>query len=178
MVTIVQSEMYLDSKDAEKNLDALVILSCGILALSKIIRFRIRPAALISNFTSAVEDYNELWDEEKRVIVRKHAYMTRVASASMLFFAYFSSIVFITVPMLADEEEKNVVNATEESTSEYPIPSENVMALIKIPENLYVIVFIIEYLMLLFTSTGNLGNVSSCLTNCLLSEATLFNSIN
>nr|XP_033206039.1 odorant receptor Or2-like [Bombus vancouverensis nearcticus] len=160
MLTIVQSEMYLDSNDAEKNLDALVILSCGILAVSKVIRFRIRPAALILNFTSAVEDYNELRDDEKRVIVRKHAYMARVTSVSMIFFAYFSSILFITVPMLAEKEEKNVVNVTEESTSEYPIPSENVMALVKIPENLYFFVFIMEYLMLLFTSTGNLGSDS------------------
>ncbi|XP_076480861.1 odorant receptor 4-like [Bombus vancouverensis nearcticus] len=160
MLTIVQSEMYLDSNDAEKNLDAFVILSCGILAVSKVIRFRIRPAALILNFTSAVEDYNELRDDEKRVIVRKHAYMARVASASMISFAYFSSILFITVPMLAEKEEKNVVNVTEESTSEYPIPSENVMALVKIPENLYFLVFIMEYLMLLFTITGNLGSDS------------------
>ncbi|XP_043601024.1 uncharacterized protein LOC122575727 isoform X2 [Bombus pyrosoma] len=158
MLTIVQSEIYLDSNDDEKNLDALVILSCGILSVSKIIRFRIRPAALISNFTSAVEDYNELRDEEKRVIVRKHAYMARVASVSMIFFAYFSAILFITVPMLAGEEEKDIVNVTEESTTEYPLPSENVMALVKIPENLYFIVFIVEYLMLVFTSTGNLGS--------------------
>ncbi|XP_071866298.1 odorant receptor Or2-like [Bombus fervidus] len=160
MLTIVQSEMYLDSNDAEKNLDALVILTCGILAVSKVIRFRIRPAALISNFTSAVEDYNELRDEEKRVIVRKHAYMARAGSVSMIFFAYFSSILFITVPMLAEEEQKDILNVTEKSTSEYPIPSENVMALVKIPDNLYFIVFIIEYLMLLFTSTGNLGSDS------------------
>ncbi|XP_050483271.1 odorant receptor 9a-like [Bombus huntii] len=160
MITIVQSEMYLDNSDAEKNLDGLVFITCGSLAASKVIRFRIRPAALISNFTSAVEDYNELRDEEKRVIVRKHAYMARVASASMIFFAYFSSILFITVPMLAEEEEKDILNVTEESTSDYPIPSENVIALVKIPENLYFIVFIIEYLMLLFTSTGNLGSDS------------------
>ena len=178
MILIVQSEMYLDNSDAEKNLDGLVFITCGSLAASKVIQFRIRPAALISNFTSAVKDYNELRDQEKRVIVRKHAYMARVASASMIFFAYFSSILFITVPMLAEEEEKDIVNVTEESTSEYPIPSENVMALVKIPENLYFIVLIIEYLMLLFTSTGNLGNVSSCLTNCSLSAATRINSIN
>ncbi|XP_033206024.2 odorant receptor 4-like [Bombus vancouverensis nearcticus] len=160
MVTVVQSEMYLDNSDAEKNLDGLVLITCGSLAASKIIQFRIRPAALISNFTSAVEDYMELRDEEKRLIMRKHAYMARVASASVICFAYFSSILFITVPMLAEEEEKDIVNVTEESITEYPLPSENVMAVIKMPDNLHFIVFIVEYLMLLFLSTGNIGSDS------------------
>ncbi|XP_060824260.1 odorant receptor 94a-like [Bombus pascuorum] len=160
MLTIVQSEMYLDSNDAEKNLDALVILSCGILAVSKVIRFRIRPAGLISNFTSAVEDYNKSYDQEKSVILRRHAYMGRVAGIGVVLFAYFSATLFMSVPMLAAEDVKDVVNLTEDNTPEYPIPSEKVMALIKMPDNLYFIVFIVEYLMLLLTSNGNLGSDS------------------
>ncbi|XP_033308194.1 odorant receptor Or2-like [Bombus bifarius] len=160
MLMIVQLEMYLDSSDAEKNLDGLVLITCGILAMSKILQFRIRPAGLISNFTSAVKDYNELNDQEKRVIVRRHAYMGRVAGISVVFFAYFGSTLFMTVPMLAEEEVEDIVNVTEDNTPEYPIPSEKVMEFIKMPDNLYFIVFIVEYLMLLLTSSGNLGSDS------------------
>ena len=176
MITIVQSEMYLDSSDAEKNLDAVVILTCGYLAVSKVLQFRIHPAGLISNFTSAVKDYNELNDQEKRVIVRKHAYMGRVAGISGVLFAYFSATLFTTLPMLAAEEMEDMANVTEESIPEYPIPSEKVVALVKIPEHLYFIVFIVEYLMLLLTSNGNLGNELMCHTNYSLSGAIPINS--
>lgn len=178
MLTILHIEMYLDSSDAEKNLDGLALITCGILALSKVIRFRIRPGGLISNFTSAVKDYDELKDQEKRVIVRRHAYMARLACGSVISFAYFTSTILMTLPMLVGEEEEDIVNATEESTPGYPIPSEYVMAIIQLPDNLYFIVFIVEYLMLLFLSTGNIGNETSCHTNQSLSEAMLINSIN
>lgn len=177
MLTILHIEMYLDSSDAEKNLDGLALITCGILAVSKVIRFRIRPGGLISNFTSAVKDYDELKDQEKRVIVRRHAYMARLACGSVISFAYFTSTIMMTLPMLVGEEEENIVNVTEESTPGYPIPSEYVMEIIQLPDNLYFIVFIVEYLMLIFLSTGNLGNESSCHHNQSLSEAMLINSI-
>ncbi|XP_033344624.1 odorant receptor 65a-like [Bombus vosnesenskii] len=160
MLTILHIEMYLDSSDAEKNLDGLALITCGILAVSKVIRFRIRPGGLISNFTSAVKDYDELRDQEKRVIVRRHAYMARLACGSVISFAYFTSTIMMTLPMLVGEEEEDIVNVTEESTPGYPIPSEYVMEIIQLPDNLYFIVFIVEYLMLIFLSTGNLGSDS------------------
>ncbi|XP_076481200.1 uncharacterized protein LOC117166374 [Bombus vancouverensis nearcticus] len=165
MLIIVQMELYLDSSDAKKNLDALLLITCGILALSKIIRFRIQPDGLVSNFVSAVKDYNELKDQEKRVIMRRHAYMGRLVSASVIFSSCIGSTLYLAIPMLSGDEEKDIVNVTKGSIMDYPIPSEYVMALIQLPDNLFFMVFIIEYLMLLFTSTGNLGNESPCPMN-------------
>ncbi|XP_068978383.1 uncharacterized protein [Bombus flavifrons] len=158
-------ELYLDSSDAKKNLDALLLITCGILALSKIIRFRIQPDGLVTNFTSAIKDYNELKDQEKRVIMRRHAYMGRLVSASVIFSSCIGSTLYLTIPMLSGDEEKDIVNVTKESIMDYPIPSECVMDVIQLPDNLFFMVFIIEYLMLLFTSTGNLGNESPCPMN-------------
>jgi hypothetical protein len=121
MLTIVQTDMYFDRCDAEKNLDALLLITCGISAVSKIMWFRIRPTGLISNSTSALEDYNELKDQEKRVIVRGHAYMDRVACASEMFFGYFALTLMGTIPILAAEEEENILNMTELNTMEYPV---------------------------------------------------------
>ncbi|XP_060825152.1 uncharacterized protein LOC132912060 [Bombus pascuorum] len=160
MLAILQMEIYLDSGDAGKTVDALILITSGVVALSKIIWFRIRPGGLISNFTSAVKDYEELEGQDKRLIVRRHAYIGRVASASVIFSSYIGSTLYMTIPMLAGDEEKDIVNVTEESTTDYPIPSECVMAVIQLPDNLYFMVFIIEYLMLIFTSTGNLGSDS------------------
>ena len=177
MLIIVQMELYLDRSDAKKNLDALLLITCGILALSKIIRFRIQPDGLVSNFISVIKDYNELKDQEKRVIMRRHAYMGRLVSASVIFSSCIGSTLYLTIPMLSGDEEKDIVNVTKESTTDYPMPSEYVIALMQLPDNLFFMVFIIEYLMLLFTSTGNLGNESPCRMNYPLSEAMLINPL-
>ena len=175
---IVQTEMYFDRSDAEKNLDALLLIACGILAVSKIMWFRIRPAGLISNFTSAVKDYNDLEDQEKRAIMRMHAYMGRVVSGGVIIFAYVATVLFMIVPVLAGVEGEDIFNVTEESVPDYPMPSEYVMELIKMPDNLYFMVFTIECLMRLLVSTGNLGNEFSYQMNPSLSEAILIVSIN
>ncbi|XP_031365753.1 uncharacterized protein LOC116185475 isoform X1 [Apis dorsata] len=159
MIIIVQVELYLDRSNAENNLDALLLINCGILAVAKVMCFRIHSIGLVSNFSSAIKDYNELNSEENRVIVRRHAYMGRVACASLIFCSYVGSTLFITVPMLAGDEEE-VINVTEESAIKYPIPSKNILAIINIPDNMYSVIFIIEYIMLLLTSTGNLGSDS------------------
>ena len=157
MLTILQVELYLDSSNPEYNLDALILINAGILAVTKVICFHVRSLGLVSNFTSAVKDYKELNSEENRVIVRRHAYMGRVACTSLISCSYVCSTLFITVPMLAGDEIQ-VINATEENAIKYPIPSKNALEIINMPDNLYFVVFIVEYMMLLFTSTGNLGN--------------------
>ncbi|XP_003696140.1 odorant receptor 13a-like isoform X1 [Apis florea] len=159
MIVILQVELYLDRSNAENNLDALLLINCGILAMAKVMCFRIRSIGLVSNFSSAIKDYNELNSEENRVIMRRHAYMSRVACASLISCSFIASTLFMTVPMLAGDK-KELINITEESVIKYPIPSKNALAIINMPENLGFMVFIVEYMMLLFTSTGNLGSDS------------------
>ncbi|XP_054014561.1 odorant receptor 45b-like [Hylaeus anthracinus] len=158
MIIIVLTEIYLDHGDAEKNLDAVVLNTCGILALWKVALFRIRSNGLFTNFSSAVDDYNELREEEKRGIVKRHAYMGRVACASVIGFSYFGSTLFVTVTMFAEDEEVAVVNVTEEDIMDYPIPSKCVINALRLPESLNPVIFIVEYAMMLITSTGNLGS--------------------
>ncbi|XP_076165265.1 odorant receptor 10-like [Ptiloglossa arizonensis] len=162
MMIIVQTEMYLDHSDAEKNLDALVLVSCGILAVWKITLFRIFSDGLVVNFSSAVKDYNELNGDEKRAIVRWHAYMGRVACASVIGFSYIGSTLFMTVPMLSENEPVKTedINTTQDGKLDFPIPSEQTLEILQISESLYPAIFFMEYTMLLFTSTGNLGSDS------------------
>ncbi|XP_053975859.1 odorant receptor 45b-like [Hylaeus volcanicus] len=159
MMIIVNVEIYLDITDAEKNLDALVLIGCGVLAVWKVAWFRICCEGLVSNFSSAVKDYTEVDGEEKRAIVRQHAYMGRVACAGLIGFSYMSSTLFTSVPMLAGEDENAIEeNATKQDSVDYPIPSELTMDLLHVPHSLYPVIFVVEYAMLLVTSTGNLGS--------------------
>ncbi|XP_076235028.1 uncharacterized protein LOC143179598 [Calliopsis andreniformis] len=158
MLILVSAEVYMDYTNAEKNLDALIIVPCGILAVTKVAAFRIHYADLVTNFVSAVKDYNET-DDEKRVIMRRHAYMGRVASFSVIFFSYSAATLFSTVSMLATEEVQNI-NASIKETIYYPVPSEQILGMLNMPKNLYPVIFLTEYFMLLVTSTGNLGSDS------------------
>lgn len=158
MVTILQTELYFDNSKAEKNLDILVLTACGSLAIMKVASYRIWPTGFIYNFTSAIRDYNELRDEEKRAIVRKHAYMGRVACVCTMAGAYASATLIMAVPVLVGEKLKSIVNVTEEKTLTYPIPCNYVMAFIKMPDSLHSIVFVTEYFMMIVTCTGNVGN--------------------
>ncbi|XP_076376767.1 odorant receptor 10-like [Megalopta genalis] len=161
MMCIVHTEIYLDYGNAEKNLDALVMIACGMLAISKVACFRFRPTGLIANFVSAVRDYQELNGEEKRAIVRRHAHMGRMASANMLFFSYFSATLFSMVPMFAgDDHATDNLNLTRKVQLNYPMPSERTLELLQVPGNLYALIYIGEYFLLLVIAAGNLGSDS------------------
>lgn len=156
MILILNVEVYLDGSDAEANLDVLLLFASGFLAISKVACFRVYSPELIFNFSSAKKDYDELDDEEKRTIVRRHAYLGRVALASLILSSNFGATFITILPIiLKTEEEKNV---TTEDTTKYPIPSAHAIELVKCPENLHMIIFITEYMMLIITSLGNLGN--------------------
>ncbi|XP_076677956.1 odorant receptor 4-like [Andrena cerasifolii] len=159
MIIIVHIEMYLDRSDSDKNLDAVVMISCGFLAVLKMACFRVRSAGLVFNFTSAVKDYKEIDSEEKRAIMRRHAYMGRVAGTSVILFSYFGATFFAIVSMLASDEEETILyaNETEAASTSYPVPSECTLQVLHVPDSLFLLVFILEYLMLLVTTNGNLG---------------------
>ena len=160
MMIMVQIEMYLDRSDSEKNLDAVAVTYVAILAVLKITCFRVRSAGLVFNFTSAVKDYNELDSVEKQAIMRRHAYMGRVAGASVMLFAYFTAALFAAVSMFASGEEETPLNANETKAKStlYPLPSEYALQVLRVPDRLFLLIFILQYLMMLVTCNGNLGS--------------------
>ncbi|XP_043265620.1 odorant receptor 82a-like [Colletes gigas] len=160
MVMIVQMEVYLDVTDAEKNLDALVLIGCGILAVSKVAKFRFSSEGLVTNFSAALKDYDDLGDVEKRAIVRHHAYMGRVACMGVVFFSCMSSSLFTIVSIVAGMEDTAIEddNGTQGEATDYPIPSELTFESLRVPENYYLMIFFVEYSMLVVTAIGNLGS--------------------
>ncbi|XP_076375600.1 uncharacterized protein LOC117228198 [Megalopta genalis] len=159
MLCIVQTEIYLDYGNAEKNLDAFMMIACGVLAISKVACFRFRPTGLIVNFVSAVRDYQELNGEEKRAIVKRHAHMGRMSSVNILFFSYISATLFSMVPMFAgDDHAMDNFNRTRKDQLNYPIPSECTLELLEVPGNFYALVYVGEYFLLLVIAAGNLGS--------------------
>ncbi|XP_053977110.1 uncharacterized protein LOC128875502 [Hylaeus volcanicus] len=160
MMVIVNVELYLNINDAEKNLDALVLIGCGILAVFKVTCFRIYCDGLVTNFYSAIKDYNELDGEDKRAIVRHHGTMGRIACAGVLCFSCLSATLFTLVALFTgnDATATKDSNATKRGLLDYPIPSELTMDALQMPKNVYPVIFLSEYAMLLVTAAGNLGS--------------------
>lgn len=153
---VLHTELYLDSSDDEKNLDGVMLITCCGLAIMKVVYFYVWRSGLTTNFTSALVDYKNLRNEEERAIVRWHAFMGRVACASVILTAYVSSTFFMLVASLVKTEEG--VNVTEKGIPAYPVPCEYTLEIINLPKDLAVVVFVVEYLMLIVVSNGNLGN--------------------
>ncbi|XP_078053482.1 odorant receptor 4-like [Augochlora pura] len=156
----VHIELYLDHGNAAKNLDGVVFMTCSMLAISKVACFRFRPTGLIANFVSAVKDHQDLREEQKRTIVKHHAQMGRITSASILFCSYSSALLLMMVPLLAGgEDAMEILNQTaHESEQSFPFPSECMVQLLRIPENVYSVLYVGEFLILVLLACGNLGS--------------------
>nr|XP_012143985.1 PREDICTED: uncharacterized protein LOC100876205 [Megachile rotundata] len=153
---ILNSEMCLNPTDVEANLDALMFSVVGTLALSKVLSFRFYSTKLIFNFVSAVKDYNELDEENKRMIMRRHAYMSRVMCVALIGIGNVCAWILTALPILLKGDQE--INVTVEDTITFPLPSKTVILLLNLPENLYLLIFFVQYLMMVIMVTGNLGN--------------------
>nr|XP_012143892.1 PREDICTED: uncharacterized protein LOC100876657 isoform X2 [Megachile rotundata] len=156
MELILNSEMCLNPSNVEANLDALMFSLVGTMVLSKVMSFRVYSTKLIFNFVSAVKDYNELNDENKRLIMRRHAYMGRVMCIALIGVGNICAWVITAAPILINNDHE--INVTIEDAINFPMPSEHVILLIKFPEYLYLLIFFVQYLMMLIMVMGNLGN--------------------
>ncbi|XP_076375598.1 uncharacterized protein LOC143258931 [Megalopta genalis] len=162
MLTVVHTEMYLDVSDAEKNMDAVMLITCFILAACKVTWFRIRSKGLVVNFLSALKDYDELANLEKKVIVRRHAQMGRVICGTFMLSTYIACTLMSMVPMLVREDKSAVENLSvaHRVSLNYPVPSDCTLDLLNLPASLYPVIYIAEYIMLLMASIGNFGSDS------------------
>ncbi|XP_054010105.1 uncharacterized protein LOC128893273 [Hylaeus anthracinus] len=159
MVAIVQIEVYMDHTDSEKNLDCLMLTFCGVIATSKVTLFRLRSDGLANNFSSAVKDYNELHGEEKRLIVKRHACMGRVACATILGISFSSVTMLLTVPVLFEENiDDEAVNVTHNDSMDYPFPSKYTITMLHMPKYLDPVIFLVEYMIMMVACTGNIGS--------------------
>jgi len=95
--------------------------------------------------------------EEKRTIMRRHAFMGRIICYSTLFFAYLASSIFMLMPMIAGNKDIQVDDASKTQASELPMPL-TFLGDLHIPSSLYFVISTLQYIILMLTSTSNCGN--------------------
>lgn len=158
VVVIVQAlELFYNCSGAYANLDALTLLACGILALLKIIWFRIYADNLICNYTSAMNDYLALDTEEKRVVMRKHASWGRKISIIALLITYIDSLIFIVGHMSVSSETGKVNITILGRQAGYAVPSTCTLLHFHISTSTYLVIFVLEYIYLMVMCTSNHG---------------------
>ena len=152
-------EIIFGSSDAYVKLDALMLMFCNVLSVLKLLSFRIYANNMIRNFTSAINDYLAIDNNKKHAIMRQHAFIGRMISYSILFFAYLASTIFCLVPIIVDNGENIQVNASiKNQASDLPIPLTWSLGSYHLSANLFFVISIVQYFLLVLNSNCNCGN--------------------
>ncbi|XP_018059939.1 PREDICTED: odorant receptor 9a [Atta colombica] len=159
MMIILFLEIIFGSSDAYIKLDALMLMSCNVLCVLKLLSFRLYADNLIRNYSSAVNDYSTIDSEEKRTIMRQHAFMGRMICYSTIFFTYLASSIFTLAPMITDDENVHVNITIKNQAAKLPVPI-TFLGNLQIPTGLYFVISTVQYFILLLTGTSNCGNDS------------------
>lgn len=163
MTVIVQFlELYYNCTGSYAQLDALTLFACGILAVLKITWFRVYANNLISNYSSAMDDYRAIDSAEKRAVVWKHAYLGRIICIIALLISYVDSVIFIVGHSATSIREFQFNASIEGLQSGYAIPSTCTLAHFYISRNAFMVIFALESIFLVIMCLGNHGNPASC----------------
>ncbi|XP_025987226.2 uncharacterized protein LOC113003170 isoform X1 [Solenopsis invicta] len=158
MMIMLFLEINFGSSDAYVKLDDLMLMSCNILCVLKLLSYRLYADNLIRNYSSAVKDYLAIDDEWKRIIMRRHAYMGRIICYICILSTYGCSLIWTVMPMLAADGEDIQINVTiENQASELPVPV-TFLGDVHIPAGVYFVISSMESFILLLTGTSNCGN--------------------
>jgi len=90
--------------------------------------------------------------------MRKHAFIGRIVSSSLLAMAYFCCLTYGIIPIL-DYDISNRINITnEDMILEYAIPSRCALKYFNFPINMYEICCLVEIAAMILVATANIGN--------------------
>ncbi|XP_025159422.1 odorant receptor 13a-like [Harpegnathos saltator] len=156
VVIVVNIEVYYNCIDPYAKIDAVLLSTCGFLALLKITWFRIYADNLISNFNSAINDYLTIDNEKKRVVMRRHAFMGRVICYSVVCIANVASVFYISLPLMNVSVNGSAVGFERK----YPIPSTCTLGTLNISGTLHIILYVMHSIMLFIMGSGNIGGDS------------------
>ncbi|XP_018059940.1 PREDICTED: odorant receptor 47a-like [Atta colombica] len=159
MMIMLFLEIIFGSSDVYIKFDALMLMFCNVLCVLKLLSFRLYADNLIRNYSSAVNDYSTIDTEEKRTIMRQHAFMGRMICYSIVFFAYLASSIFTLAPMMTGDEDIHINVSIKNEAAKLPVPI-TFLGNLQIPTDLYFIISMVQYFILLLTGTSNCGNDS------------------
>ncbi|XP_011878791.1 PREDICTED: uncharacterized protein LOC105568039 isoform X3 [Vollenhovia emeryi] len=157
MMIVLFLEIIFGNSEAYIKLDALMIMFCNVLSVLKLSSFRLYADNLTRNFSSAVNDYLAIDTEEKRTIMRRHAYMGRLICYSIISLAYLASSIFVLTPMIAGDKDVQANASIETQASKLPVPLPWTLGDLHISTNLFLLISMVQYILLVLNSTSDCG---------------------
>lgn len=158
MATVVFLEIIFGSGEMYDKMDALMLMICAILSILKLFYFRYKADNLIRNFKSAVTDYLAIDSEEKRTIMRRHAFMGRMILYSIISFTYFTSSVYLLAPMIAGDKDIQVNVSIKSQAANLPVPLTWSLRNFDISTNVFLLISGVQYFLFVLNSTTDCGN--------------------
>lgn len=151
-------EVYLGCTNADKNIDAVTMIFCGLIAMAKMIWFRIYADNLIKTYKFAVNDYLMVQDAGQRAIMLRHAFVGKTLMCFIVSLTYIDAVVYTLTPFLGSII-KHQNNATQEVVElEYALPSRCALQYLNAPQNMYATYCTVELIMMLLVCTSNYGS--------------------
>ncbi|EFN89555.1 Putative odorant receptor 9a [Harpegnathos saltator] len=123
----------------------------------KMICFRIYASNFTKNYSSALNDYFMIENEEQRAIMHRHALIGRTLLCSLISVSYFDCGIYGLVPFLGSNDFNQTNITSEGIILEYTIPSRCALKYLNAP-NMHKIYCFVELLAMLVASTSNYGN--------------------
>ncbi|XP_036142517.1 odorant receptor 30a-like [Monomorium pharaonis] len=153
-------ELNFNNGNAYMKLDELIIVCCALLSVLKILFFRLYADKLIHNFTSAVIDYLAIDTEEKRTIMRRHAFLGRIIAYSTVVSGYLATTLFILMPMIIGDKNAEVNVSIKNQAVDLPVPLTWTLGNYYISTTSYFTIILVQYYLLLLNCNGNVGSDS------------------
>lgn len=150
--------IYYDCSDIYEKFDCLMLASCNIVGFFKLVMFRIYGDNLTQSFSSAINDYLTIETEEKRTIMRQHAYMGRMVFYCVVIFGAVASCGVIAAPVLTGDTSVLVNVTLNKFASKYPIPSTCTLGYLNVSTSLYLVLFVLHCAIITFATCAFVGN--------------------
>lgn len=149
--------VYYDCSDIYEKIDCLMLALCNIVGFFKLSMFHIYAENLTRNYSSAIDDYLAVHTEEKRLIMRQHAFLGRIIFYCVVIFGFITSFGLIVTPIMASENMQVNVSLSKYA-SKYPIPSTCTLGYLQIISTLYFIIFVVQSALIIIASFAYVGN--------------------
>jgi hypothetical protein len=140
-------------------IDALMIGSTCLLGLIKLSMFRVYAKNLTRNYSSAVSDYRAIDTEEKRTIMRQHAFLGRMVFYFVVAFALITCIDLVITPLIGNAENVQVNVSINKYASKYAVPSVCTLGQLNVSTRMYLLLFVVQCIHIGISSCAYVGKL-------------------
>jgi hypothetical protein len=121
--------------------------------------FRVYAKNLTRNYSSAINDYCTIDTEEKRTVMRQHAFLGRLVFYFVVAFAFTVSICLMITPLIGNANNVQINVSMNKYASMYPVPSPCTLGQLNISTRMYLLFFTLQCIHIGVSSCAYVGKL-------------------